>query len=334
MNYYKKYLKYKDKYYQLKIQNGGNPELFQAIEDNDIKKAKKIIDTLTDLNMKNEKGIPILILSILNGSYKIAELLLEKGADKNIIDDVQKRTLLMHSLSDGVISFGKLLILKYNVDINFENEKKESALFFSTINGLDSITQLLLDRNVKVNPDYNHKFSPLFHLIDQRKELLAIKLIEKGGLEIENGFDNSLVIKDALILELPNLLEFLINKNYDSEVSGKLYDSILTYAEYQKNAYLIELINKKIIMGNVNVTYGSNTVKIKVNNRFSVAELKDLIAFKLDVNISSITLLTVFAGKTQEMNNIRGLSDYGLGVKYPEITVNIVPKLSTGISMR
>ena len=38
MNYYQKYLKYKNKYLELKKQSGGNPkkELFDAIEKNDI----------------------------------------------------------------------------------------------------------------------------------------------------------------------------------------------------------------------------------------------------------------------------------------------------------
>lgn len=330
MNYYKKYFKYRNKYIQLKNQFGGNSELFQAIKNNDIKKASELIIELADLNIKNEKGIPILILSILNGSYKISELLLEKGADKNITDDLQKRTPLMYVLSDSVTSFSELLIVKYGVDINFENEKKESALFFSTINGLDSITQLLLDRNVKINPDYNHTFSPLFQLIDQKKESLAIRLIEKGGLEIENGFDNSLVIKDALLFELPVLLEFLISKNYDSEVSGRLYDNILTYAEYQKNNSLIELVKKKIITGNVNVIYGTERFTMKANHKVSVFDLKDLIGYKLNINPFNIIILTKFRGKSIEMENKRILSDYGLGVEYKEITVDVFPKLSTG----
>lgn len=130
MNYYKKYFKYRNKYIQLKNQFGGNSELFQAIKNNDIKKASELIIELADLNIKNEKGIPILILSILNGSYKISELLLEKGADKNITDDLQKRTPLMYVLSDSVTSFSELLIVKYGVDINFENEKKNLHYFF------------------------------------------------------------------------------------------------------------------------------------------------------------------------------------------------------------
>ena len=169
MNYFKKYLKYKSKYSELKIQKGGNSELFQYIKDYDIKNATKLIEKLPDLNIKDERGIPILILAITQGSYKIAELLIEKGADINIIDDVQRRTPLMHALSDGVVSLSKCLI-KNGADINFENEKKESALFFSTINSFDDMTKLLLDKNVKINLQYNHKFSPLFNLIDQRNE--------------------------------------------------------------------------------------------------------------------------------------------------------------------
>jgi ankyrin repeat protein len=209
MNYYKKYLKYRSKYFQLKNQIGGTPELFQYIKDYDIKNATKIIEKLPDLNIKDEKGIPILILAITQGSYKIAELLVEKGADINIIDDMQRRTPLMHALSDGVVSLSKCLI-RNGADINYENDRKENALFFSVVNELYDLTKLLLDKNVKINSKYNPRFSPLFYLIDQRNERLAIALIEKGGLDIDNGLETESVFEDALLNELPSLLILFI----------------------------------------------------------------------------------------------------------------------------
>lgn len=330
MNYYKKYLKYRSKYFQLKNQIGGNPELFQYIKDYDIKKATKIIETLPDLNIKDETGTPILILAILYGSYKIAELLIEKGADINIIDDLQKRTPLMHALSDGVVSLSKCLI-RNGADINYENDRKENALFFSTINSFDDMTKLLLDKNVKINSQYNHRFSPLFYLIDQRNERLAIYLIEKGGLDIDNGLETESVFEDALLNELPSLLIYLFSKNYDLDLSGKLYEDILTFAEYQRNYSLIELIKKKINIGHINVTYGTSKFKLRANDKFRVPELRNYIALRLEINPSTISILTTFRGKTQVMENERNLGDYGFGHVYKEMNVNVVPKMSSGL---
>jgi len=330
MNYYKKYLKYKSKYSELKIQKGGNSELFQYIKDYDIKNATKIIEKLPDLNIKDERGIPILILAILYGSYKIAELLIEKGADINIIDDVQKRTPLMHALSDGVVSLSKCLI-RNGADINFENDKKESALFFSTINSFDDMTKLLLDKNVKINSQYNHRFSPLFYLIDQRNERLAIYLIEKGGLDIDNGLETESVFEDALLNELPSLLIYLFSKNYDLDLSGKLYEDILTFAEYQRNDSLVELVKKKINIGNINVTYGTFKFKLRANDKFRVPELRNYIALRLDINPSTISIMTKFRGQTQIMDNERNLADYGFGHVYKEMSVDVVPKMKSGL---
>jgi ankyrin repeat protein len=330
MNYYNKYLKYKNKYFQLKNQIGGTPELFQYIKDYDIKNATKIIETLPDLNIKDEKGIPILILAIINGSYKIAELLVEKGADINIIDDVQRRTPLMHALSDGVKSFSKCL-LKNGADINFENDKKESALFFSVVNELYDITKLLLDKNVKIDPKYDHRFSPLFYLIEQKQELLAISLIEKGGLDIDDGIQTETVFEDALSNELSSLLIFLLSKNYDLDIAGKLYDEILRFAEYNRIPKLIELVKQKINIGEINITYGTFKLKIRANDKFRVPELRNYIALRLDINPSTITIMTKFRGQTQVMDNQRNLADYGFGHVYKEMNIDVVPKMNTGL---
>jgi ankyrin repeat protein len=330
MNYHKKYLKYRNKYIDLKNQKGGNSELFQYIKDYNIKNATKIIETLPDLNIKDERGIPILILAIIHGSYKIAELLVEKGADINIIDDLQRRTPLMHSLSDGVKSFSKCLI-KNGADINFENDKKESAFFFSVVNELYDITKLLLDKNVKINPKYDHRFSPLYYLIDQKQELLAISLIEKGGLDIDDGIQTERVFEDALGNELPSLLIFLLSKNYDLDVAGKLYDDILRFAEYNRISQLIELVKQKINIGEINITYGTFKLKIRANDKFRVPELINYIAFRLDINPSSISIMTKFRGQTQVMDNKRNLADYGFGHVYKEMNIDVIPKMKSGL---
>ena len=140
---------------------------------------------------------------------------------------------------------------------------------------------LLLNKKVEIKSDF-YLNSPLAQLISNAalsesayEESLAIEFIRKGALIKDNIYDNALAIEIALFLELSKLLTFLINNNYDSQVSGLLYERILSFAEGKNMEYLIKVVKQKIYIGQINVKFGTKEIKIRANDKFTVLELKD-----------------------------------------------------------
>ena len=351
MTYLKKYLKYKNKYLNLIKLKGGEHIIFEIISNvydlERVDKVTKIINTLQDLNIKNSDGIPLLTMVMMsfNDNYTIAKLLIEKGANINIIDDKIKMTPLMHllgTLNKESYEFDESIeydFVKYLIDkganINFENENKESVLYFSIKNRLYKIMMLLLNEKVEIKSDF-YLNCPLAQLISNAalsesayEESLAIAFIRKGALIKENIYENVKVIKAALMLELPNLLTFLIDGDYDSQVSGLLYEYILSFAEEKHIEYLIKILKKKIFIGQINVKFGSKEIKMRANDKFTVLELKENICELIQVDFYNIHLLIQHNGKKQEMDDKRTLSDYGLH-KFKELNIDVIPKIKTG----
>lgn len=351
MTYLKKYLKYKNKYLNLLKLKGGEHIIFEIISNiNDLErvdKVTKIINTLPDLNIKNSDGFPLLTVVMMSfySNYTIAKLLIEKGADINIIDDKIKMTPLMHllgTLNKESYEFDESIeydFVKYLIDkganINFENENKESALYFCIKNRLYKIMMLLLNKKVEIKSNF-YLNCPLAQLLSNAalsesayEEYLAIEFVRKGALIKENIYDNVKAIKVALYLELPNLLTFLIDGNYDSQLSGLLYEHILSFAEETHIEDLIKVVKNKINIGQINVKFGIKEIKIRANDKFTVLELKENICELIQVDFYNIHLLIQHNGKKQEMDDKRTLSDYGLH-KFKELNIDVVPKIRSG----
>jgi ankyrin repeat protein len=60
-------------------------ELLQAIGDDQIEKAKHLIRTGIDLNVRCDQGAYVLFAAILSGDVSLVRLMLELGADPNLV---------------------------------------------------------------------------------------------------------------------------------------------------------------------------------------------------------------------------------------------------------
>jgi len=358
MDYKKKYLKYKNKYLNLLKLKGGEHEIFEIMKNmDDLEKEDKvikIINKLSDLNIKDSNGVPLLTWVMMSfktdSAIKIAKILIEKGANINIIDDTLERTPLMYFLlSIREESFHKesfnynsnewkfvSYLIKKGANINYMNALNESALYFCADNKLYNIMDLLFSYKVEIKSEY-HDGCPLEIILRNGglqkirfpnkfpyEEEIAEKLIRRGALFKENFDDNQIVIHNALVYKLSRLLIFLIQENYDSSVSGLLYDSIFAFAEENKNTALITILKRKIYFGQVNVKFGIKEFKIRANDMFTVSELKHNIS-----DSDNIHLVIQHNGKKLQMENERTLSDYGFK-NYKELNIEVLPKIKTG----
>jgi hypothetical protein len=359
---YQKYLKYKNKYLNLLKLRGGEHEIFKIISKiDDLQRAQKVIEiinTLPDLNIKNSEGFPLLTVAMMSfsNSYIIAKIIIEKGGNINIIDDKINRTPLMHLLSilnketyefdeENEYNFVKYLIEKGS-DINFENQRYESALYFCAKNRLYDIMELLFIKNVKINSGFFEDCVLLNIMRNSRKsiskitkdyeEMLAIVLVKKGAILKEDN--NDFLFQTAHYLKLNSLLTFLLNENYDSEVSGNVYQNILYYAKENHIDYLLNAVKKKIITSKIVVQFGENGVVIEENNKKKIFfqsstniefegnnkmktfELKRIVSDLKNIEIDDLVLFIKHNGKIQEMVNERTLEDYGFPIIELKIT--------------
>jgi len=102
-----------------------------AILDNDLNKAKKLIDEGADVNEKNDLGeSPIISTTYLDTGYinlEMLKLLLENGADPGVGDENDYTVL--HAAASMSDMEAIDLLLEYNADINIKDSYGETPIF-------------------------------------------------------------------------------------------------------------------------------------------------------------------------------------------------------------
>ena len=119
---YKKYIKYKLKYFDLKNNNqsGGNEELVSIASTNNIDKVREYLENnqiTIDINYKDRHGFTALMYACVNNNLQIAELLLSHNADINV-QFYGGDTALFRACKSYCFDMVNLLLDK-GADINF-----------------------------------------------------------------------------------------------------------------------------------------------------------------------------------------------------------------------
>lgn len=96
-----------------------------------------------NLNKVDKYGMTCLHWAVLGGNAKCVRLLLEKGADPNIVSQFSEAPLhIACRLGSSEIA---TLLIEYNANINIKTSKKISPLHYASLSGNCSIIQTILD---------------------------------------------------------------------------------------------------------------------------------------------------------------------------------------------
>lgn len=197
-----------------------NPEVseyqffWEAVTRGDEPLVKKYVDQGIDINLQDKSGYSALYYAVLYNRTNIAKYLIAHGADVNLKDkdgktplDIaifkgnldliniinQKQRLklnnrmMMQAVSSGRLETLKLLLAKNeNLNINFQNQNKQTPLIIATILGNEKLVGYLLNLNADTRIKDSAKLTALdYATMLKNKEI--IRLLENAEAKTDNG---------------------------------------------------------------------------------------------------------------------------------------------------
>jgi ankyrin repeat protein len=120
-----------------------------------------------------------LMTAVDNGQIDTVKVLLDKGANINVVDN-NGLTLLMYAAKSGSADMAKLLLSR-GAKINVKCKMKGySAIMFATMFGTGETVQVLLDHGANINERNDDDIS-LLTVAQNRDDSSVAKLLEKNG---------------------------------------------------------------------------------------------------------------------------------------------------------
>lgn len=151
-----------------------NRYVYEAIEDNDIKGLKRLIEKEPEkANRAN------LRYAIENNRLEITEYLISKGADINHVPDISENagTILQYSIGYGKREAAKLII-QAGADVNLKVKDSYSPLYMAVSRGWFDVTEMLISRGAKI--DIDNKTEPLLYAaVEKESKGIVLLLISK-----------------------------------------------------------------------------------------------------------------------------------------------------------
>ncbi|OJH31309.1 MAG: ankyrin repeat domain-containing protein [Wolbachia endosymbiont of Armadillidium vulgare] len=190
-------------------------ELFLALKNGNLQKAKRLIKQGVNVNASNEEGSTPLHLAAENGYFDIVKLFLENGA-KVDDRDILNRTPLHLAAENGYFDIVKLflengakvddrdilnctplrvaaengyfdtaqLLLQYKAEVNTKDTSSHTPLYLAAQNGHYEVVKLLLDNGADVNAK-NKKGVTCLHFAAQNGHYEIVKLLLENGAKVD-----------------------------------------------------------------------------------------------------------------------------------------------------
>jgi ankyrin repeat protein len=165
-----------------KLGDYTNTPLIESCSRGNLKVAQLLLDNGADINAKKRNTGETALMEATSIDHKeIVELLLDHGADINDKDD-HGDTTLFYASSQASIEIVKLLIDR-GADVYAKNNRDETALMKASCNFSDDlqIAQLLLDCGVDINAKDNNGKTAVKEAENNRRFELVKFLLAKGA---------------------------------------------------------------------------------------------------------------------------------------------------------
>jgi len=161
------------------VDSNGNTPLHHAIYQNDIELIRKIIATNKScLDIQNKQGLTPLLTAISKLNYAISDIILQAGADPNIIETKDENSPLHVAALNGITWLGEIL-LEHGAKVNAVNKEGSTPLMLAVQGHHREFISLLLHKNASIGMIDNHGKSAWDYALnwgsDELVEILDIK---------------------------------------------------------------------------------------------------------------------------------------------------------------
>jgi len=134
--------------------------LEQAIFRADTNTIKSLIAHGENINARNIRGHAPIHLATAKGNSGVVQLLLEYGADVNVVGADSGSTALHYAASLGYMDLCELLI-RYGADTDAQTAKLETPLHLAISNGHRDVVALMLKYQARLNIRNKNGMTPL-----------------------------------------------------------------------------------------------------------------------------------------------------------------------------
>ena len=252
-------------------------QLIYAIENNDIRLVKALLNDGVDINF-NYKDYTPLIWPIVHRNTEIVKILLERPDIDVNKPNVSKNRPLLISATLNNIETTKLLLARDDIDVNAKSDEGFTALINATTNNNTEIIKLLLARDdIDVNAKSDEGYNSLINATAKNNTEIIKLLLAKGDIDVNaKGVQGFTALINASANNNTEIIKLLLTRD-DIDVNAKNYKGFtaLINATNNNNTKVVELllaksdidVNAKLdngITALINATFKNNTEIIKL----------------------------------------------------------------------
>ncbi len=192
---------------------------------------------VSDANIVNTKGDPLLVVAATLGNYVAVEELILLGVDVNKANAFTKDTALLRSLYNGYTEIAQRLVYS-GADINAVNNYHHSPLYVALEKQNVPMIELFLSSGVKEGLSAAY----LFRSVSNKNELGVMAML-KGGVSpnIANDKGNTPLIISASLGDIPSVQDLLAYRA-NLNVANKDGNTALIYAARYNHPEVIKML--------------------------------------------------------------------------------------------
>lgn len=226
------------------LKYGLNPNglLKFCVSTNDVKIAELLVKYKADVNFGNEN---LLELCTYSKAMNLAKFLLENGYDVN----AQKSSLLTTVMDFGLIDFFSLL-LDYKYDTEIKDKNKRTVIHYAISKGQTDFVDILVNHKTNhcdIESKDNKGNTPLMAACAKGNiDMVRILIRAKCNINAVNSIGQSGVLV-AMKSKCNDIVKLLIDNNCDINQKTKFDETLLSMAQKQNNAEILDILEKKQI---------------------------------------------------------------------------------------
>lgn len=296
----------------------GENALMVALKRNDKQLAEIILKYKPNVNIKDKYNRSPLMIASKKKYLYIVKMLIAQGADVHH-QDFKGNTALNYALKANNLPIREFLLLnglQYNtssiftevtlgntelikklldqgLDVNLQNQLKDTLLMQAIKNDSRDIFDLLLKSNADINIKNNRGKTAFYIALETFDRFEYVKTLLKLGININSALDNSGRTPLMIAIERndEDLIKLLLrHKDIDIDVIDNNGKSALVYTLNANMSFAVKLKIVNLLLGkkpnlNIQDIWEQSLLFLAISNRGYLPIIKALLDYMADINV-------------------------------------------------